>query len=126
MNGGATDRVTIRGLRCIGRQGVTEQQRATTSEYLVDVALCTDLGPAAERDDLSAAIDIAAVAAAVREEIAARPRALIERMAADVARTLLDRFAATDEVRVRVEKPHPEGLDAESEAVELTIARAVS
>ncbi len=32
----------------------------------------------------------------------------------------------SDEVRVRVEKPHPEGLDAESEAVELTIARAVS
>jgi dihydroneopterin aldolase len=54
----------------------------------VDVALCTDLGPAAERDDLAAAIDVAAVAAAVREQIAARPRALIERMAADLARAL--------------------------------------
>jgi len=48
MNGGATDRVTIRGLRCTGRQGVTEEQRARPNEYLVDVALCTDLGPAAE------------------------------------------------------------------------------
>ena len=28
MNGGATDRVTIRGLRCTGRQGVTEEQAA--------------------------------------------------------------------------------------------------
>jgi dihydroneopterin aldolase len=115
--------VAIRGLHCIGRQGVQADQRAREYEYLVDVALRTDLRDAAEQDDVAAAIDIAAVAALVRTEIAARPRALIERMAADVAHALLDKFADASEVRVRVEKPHPDGLDAEAESVELAATR---
>jgi dihydroneopterin aldolase len=48
---------------------------------------------------------------------------LLERLAADVARAVIDRFARVAEVRVKVEKPEPDGLDAMAEAVELTIAR---
>ena len=115
--------VSIRGLRCRARQGVTEEQRAQESDYLVDVWLRTDLHDAVERDDLDAAIDISAMATTVREEMARRPRALVERMAGDVARAMLERFAAADEVRVRVEKQEPEGLDADAESVELRLAR---
>ena len=42
---------------------------------------------------------------------------------ADVARALLEKFAQITEVRVKVEKPKPDGLEALAEAVELTIAR---
>ena len=115
--------VSIRGLRCRARQGVTEEQRAQESDYLVDVWLRTDLHDAVEQDDLDAAIDLAAIAATVREEMARRPRALVERMAGDVASAMLARFAAADEVRVRVEKQEPEGLDADAESVELRLAR---
>jgi dihydroneopterin aldolase len=115
--------VAIRGLHCVGRQGVQDFLRADEHEYLVDVALRADLRDAAAQDDVAAAMDIAAVAATVREEIASRPRALIERMAADVAHALLDKFADASEVRVRVEKPHPDGLDAEAESVELAATR---
>jgi dihydroneopterin aldolase len=116
--------VSIRGLRCRARQGVTPEQRAQESEYLVDVRVRTDLHDAVEQDDLDAAIDISAMATTAREEMARRPRALVERMAGDVARAMLDRFEAADEVRVRVEKQRPEGLDAEAESVELTLSRA--
>jgi dihydroneopterin aldolase len=92
-------------------------------DYLVDVALSLDIADAVARDDLAAALDIAAVAACVREEVARRPRVLLERLAADVARAVIDRFARVAEVRVKVEKPEPDGLDAMAEAVELTIAR---
>ena len=44
-------------------------------------------------------------------------------MTADVARVLLDRFEWVTEVRVKVEKPEPAGLDAAAEAVGLTLAR---
>jgi len=115
--------VAIRGLHCVGRQGVQEEQRAREHEYVVDVALRADLHDAAEQDDVAAAMDIAAVAALVRREIAARPRALIERMAADVAHSLLDSFTDASEVRVRVEKPHPDGLGADAESVELAATR---
>jgi dihydroneopterin aldolase len=115
--------VSIRGLRCRARQGVTDEQREQDSEYLVDIWVRTDLRDAVEHDDLDEAIDISAIAATVREEMARTPRALVERMAGDVARATLARFEAADEVRVRVEKQQPEGLDADAESVELRLAR---
>jgi dihydroneopterin aldolase len=82
-----------------------------------------DLGDAIARDDLGAALNIAEVASLVRDEVARRPRVLLERLASDVARALLQRYDRVTEVRVTVEKPEPEGLDASAEAVELTISR---
>jgi dihydroneopterin aldolase len=48
---------------------------------------------------------------------------LLERVAADVARAVVGRFEQVAEVRVKVEKLEPDGLDAAAEAVELTISR---
>jgi 7,8-dihydroneopterin aldolase/epimerase/oxygenase len=115
--------VEIRGLRCRGRQGTTETERAKEQTYLVDVGIVADLERAIESDDLRDAIDISAIAATVRGSVAERPRALVERIAADVASTLLMQFASIRQVRVKVTKPHPDGLDAESEAIEITRAR---
>ena len=123
MSGALPGWVSIRGLRCEGRQGVTAEQRAQVNEYLVDVSCRADLGRAVALDDVAAAVDIAAIAATVRSAVAARPRALVERITADVARALFDSFAAVDEVRVRVEKPHPEGLGADAESVEIALTR---
>jgi dihydroneopterin aldolase len=116
-------RIIIRGLRCRGRQGPTPADQQHAQDYLVDVELSVDVADAATRDDLAAALDIAKVASLVRDEVARRPRVLLERMASDTAQALLGRFDQVTEVRVRVEKPEPRGLDAAAEAVELTIAR---
>ena len=116
-------RIVIRGLRCRGRQGTTPTEQQQAHDYLVDVSLLVDIAEAVERDDLAAALDISQVAACVRQEVARRPRALVERITADVARALLARFERVSEVTVRVEKPEPAGLDAAAEAVELTLAR---
>ena len=116
-------RIIIRGLRCRGRQGPTPADQQQAHDYLVDLALSVDIAEAIIRDELAAALDIAEVAAVVREEVARLPRTLLERMTSDVARALLQRFDRVTEVRVKVEKREPEGLDALSEAVELTISR---
>ena len=116
-------RIIIRGLRCRGRQGTTPAEQQQAHDYLVDVAVSVDVADAVDRDALVAALDISEVAACVREEVARRPRVLVERIAADVARALLERFERVAEVQVKVEKPKPEGLDAAAESVELTIAR---
>src|SRR5437588_1472527 len=116
-------RILIRGLRCRGRQGPTPTDQHQAHDYLVDVALSVDIANAVAKDDLAAALDISEVAACVCEEVARRPRALVERITADVARALLARFERVFEVTVKVEKPEPAGLDAAAEAVELTIAR---
>src|SRR5438309_9911547 len=116
-------RIVIRRLRCRGRQGTTPTEQQQAHDYLVDVGLSVDIADAVAKDDLAAALDISEVAACVREEVARRPRVLVERIAADVARALLARFERVTEVFVKVEKPEPAGLDAAAEAVELTIAR---
>ena len=116
-------RILIRGLRCRARQGPTPADQQQAHDYLVDVALSVDIADAVAKDDLAAALDISEVASCVRDEVARRPRVLLERVVADVARALLERFKRVTEVRVKIEKPEPESLDAVAEAVELTIAR---
>src|SRR5438552_6802474 len=116
-------RILIRGLRCRGRQGTTPTEQQQAHDYLVDVSLLLDIADAVAKDDLAAALDISKVAVCVREEVARRPRALVERITADVACALLARFERVSEVTVKVEKPEPAGLDAAAEAVELTLAR---
>ena len=116
-------RILIRGLRCRGRQGPTPGDQQHLQDYLVDIELSVDVADAAARDDLAAALDIAAVASLVRDEVARRPRVLLERITADVAQALLEQFDQVTDVRVRVEKPEPRGLDAAAEAVEVTISR---
>src|SRR5438034_7104252 len=116
-------RIEIRGLRCRGRQGITPADQQQAHDYLVDVALSVDIADAVAEDDLAAAINISEVASCVREEVGRRSRVLLERMTADVARALLDRFERVTEVRVRVAKPEPAGLDAAAEAVEVTLAQ---
>ena len=116
-------RIIIRGLRCRGRQGTTPTEQQQAHDYLVDVALSVDIADAVAKDELAAALDISEVASCVREEVARRPRVLLERVTADVARALLARFEQVSEANVKVEKPEPAGLDAAAEAVELTIAR---
>ncbi|MGH2491272.1 MAG: dihydroneopterin aldolase [Candidatus Limnocylindria bacterium] len=115
--------IEIRALRCRGRQGTTADERAREQSYLVDVVVRTDLADAVRSDDLASALDISALAKVVRESVAERPRALVERITFDVARTVLARFPAVSEARVRVLKPEPEGLDAGAEAVELVLRR---
>jgi len=116
-------RISVRGLRCRGRQGPTPTDQQRVHEYLVDIVVSLDIADAVAHDELAAALDIADLASCVRDEVSRRPRVLLERMAADVARAVIERFARVADVRVKIEKPEPDGLDAAAEAVELTISR---
>ena len=115
--------VEIRALRCRGRQGTTAEERSREQDYFVDVVVRTDLADAVRSDDLASALDISSLARVVREAVAERPRALVERITFDVARNVLARFPAVSETRVRVVKPQPDGLGADAEAVELVLRR---
>jgi len=113
----------ITGLSCRGRHGEYAGEQDETRVFLVDMRVRTDIARAARTDSLENALDIAALAAAVREVIAGPPRALLERLALDVARTLLQRFGTLEQTRVRVRKPDPPGLGAIEEAVEVIVSR---
>ncbi|GIU74134.1 MAG: 7,8-dihydroneopterin aldolase [Bryobacteraceae bacterium] len=107
------DKVIVSGARLAARIGVSEQERAAAQELVVDVELETDTREAARTDDVRNAIDYAAVHALLAATAAARPRALVETLAADLAGAVLESFPARG-VRVLVRKPgalRPQGAD---------------
>lgn len=113
----------IRGLRCVGRHGAYDGEQEIERAFLVDVAVRADPRQAAEADVLSATIDFAALAATVRAIIGGPPRVLLETVALEAARAVLHQFGAAEEVRVRVAKAEPPGLDAAEEAVKIALVR---
>jgi 7,8-dihydroneopterin aldolase/epimerase/oxygenase len=117
-------RLELRGLVCIGRHGSSPEQRQIESTFIVDLGVLTDLGPAARADDLQQAVDLAGLAAAVRDVIGGPSRVLLETVVVEVAQHLLQRFAALQQVQVRVSVANPAGLGAAEEAIDLTLARA--
>jgi dihydroneopterin aldolase len=48
-----TDRITLTGLRARGRHGVYDFERERGQDFVVDVVLELDLGPAARSDDMA-------------------------------------------------------------------------
>jgi 7,8-dihydroneopterin aldolase/epimerase/oxygenase len=113
--------VELRGLRCYGRHGVYPEEQATERVFLIDVAVRTDVEPAATSDDLSDALDLACLAQTVQEVIRGPSHKLLESLALATATLVLQRFAQAVEVKVRVRKPDPPGIDAAEEAVAIRV-----
>jgi dihydroneopterin aldolase len=113
----------IRALRCDGRHGAYDGEQQRTTTFLVDIDVRAALGAAVARDALGATLDLAALAATVREIVGGPSRTLLERVSADVARAILERFRGAREVRVRVAKPDPPGLGAAAEAATIRLTR---
>jgi dihydroneopterin aldolase len=51
------------------------------------------------------------------------PRLLLETVAVDVARLVLDRYPSVSRVTLRLAKPEPAGLDTAEEVVEVALDR---
>jgi dihydroneopterin aldolase len=111
------DRLTIQGLAAECRVGVTLQEQERPQTVWIDLEVPINAAAAAERDDVEATIDYAALAAAVRQHVEQRPYRLLETMAEDVASVVLDGFHA-ESVTVRIKKRALPGID--HAAVEMT------
>ena len=99
-----TDRITLTGLRVLGRHGVFEHERADGQEFLVDVTVWMDLDAAGRTDDLADTMDYGALAHRVAAIVAGPPCRLIEAVAARVADDVLS-DGRVHAVEVTVHKP---------------------
>ena len=117
------DRVVLTGLRARGRHGVFDHERENGQDFVVDVALALDLGPAATSDDLRRTVDYGTLAEAVVADVQGEPLNLIEALAERIAQTCLRQPGVT-EVEVTVHKPEaPIGVAFTDVAVTLTRSR---
>lgn len=118
------DRLSLLGMRFRGRHGVLPDEKRTAQPFEVDIVLRADLAEAAERDDLAATVDYAALYDVVRAIVEGTSRELIEALAGAIATAVL---AATPPeivgaVEVRVRKPEAP-IDGSFDTVEVALVR---
>ena len=94
--------IRIDSLRVRTRIGVPDEERAAEQELEIDLRIEPARDFSAMQDDISRTIDYALICERIAELAAARPRNLIETLAADIADLLLRDFGARSvEVEVR-------------------------
>lgn len=101
----AQDSVFIEGMRLPAHIGVTAEERDIPQVLRFDIELRCDLRRAGASDDISDAVDYAAVYEQVVNVVAGTPCALLEHLAARIADVLLKNFPACERARVRIGKP---------------------
>lgn len=99
------DRITLTGLGAVGYHGVFEKERRSGQPFFVDLVLSVDLRPAGATDDLTRTVHYGEVAEMVREIIIGTRFQLIEALAEEIARALVESFPAVAELEVTVHKP---------------------
>jgi 7,8-dihydroneopterin aldolase/epimerase/oxygenase len=111
--GAVSDRITVRGMRFLGRHGVGLEERLEPQPFEVDVVLRRDLTAPAASDDLADTVDYAGVFTTVQGIVEAQSFRLIEALAGAIADALLaDERIGDVEVRVRKPKaPLPGAFD---------------
>jgi dihydroneopterin aldolase len=118
------DRLSLLDMRFEGRHGAVEGEQEEPQPFEVDVVLHADLSLAAEGDELSATVDYRIIAELARSVVEGPSVTLIETLAGDIARDVLDATdpALVDAVEVSVRKPQA-ALDVELETVEASLLR---
>src|SRR5205814_1884291 len=86
------DKIIIHDLEVFYRVGVPDQERAAPQRLLLHVEMIRDLSAAAASDNLSRTIDYQAVARRLVDFGEGRSWRLIEKLAADIAETILAEF----------------------------------
>jgi 7,8-dihydroneopterin aldolase/epimerase/oxygenase len=99
------DEVFLEGLRFYAYHGNNLEERVQGQRFVVDVRLLADLREAGRTDDLTRTINYSAVYRCVREIVEGEPRKLIEVVAHEIAKSLLDEFSMAQSVTVTVRKP---------------------
>lgn len=98
------DRITLTGLRVRGHHGVYPQERADGQDFVVDVTLWLDTGPAAASDDVRDTVHYGRLADDLAAVVAGEPVNLLETLAARLASTCLG-YDRVRRCEVTVHKP---------------------
>lgn len=118
------DRLSLVAMRFEARHGVLDWEKETAQPFEVDLVLHADLAGAADRDELSATVDYAALYEMVRAIVEGRSFNLIEALAGAIAGAALAATdpAMVDAVEVRVRKPKAP-IDGAFDTVEVALTR---
>ncbi len=97
------DWIRIKNMSFYGHHGVDESERALGGRFSFDVELGLDLSRAGETDDLSHTVDYSAVYHLIARIQSGRKFLLLEALAHNIARAILEQFPV-EAVTVRARK----------------------
>jgi dihydroneopterin aldolase len=100
------DIIRLVGMQFYGYHGVSAAEKETGRVFEVDCELEVDLAEAGHTDQLTDTIDYSEVFNVIREVVEGKAFSLVERLAADLADKLLDKFEAY-RVTLKVRKLAP-------------------
>lgn len=99
------DKIKITGIKTFGYHGVFENEKKSGQEFLVDIEYKYETKEAIENDEINQAIDYGAVITQVKSIVETGSKNLIETVADQIARQLLNDFKI-NWVKVTLHKPH--------------------
>jgi 7,8-dihydroneopterin aldolase/epimerase/oxygenase len=102
-----SDRIFISGIECYGFHGVTGAERKVGNRFRIDVGLRAETSAAAASDKIADTVDYREIHRTVAEWVERRRFRLLEAMADGMARELLERFPAVEEVELTIRKLGP-------------------
>ncbi len=113
------DTIHIKKLEVFANHGVVPEENTLGQKFVISADLMLDLRNAGETDDLSSSVHYGMAATLIKEVCEKATFKLIERLAEEIAKSLLLNFPL-ERVRVVVEKPWaPVKLPLETVAVEI-------
>ncbi len=100
------DQILMQGMVFRGYVGVLDFEKENGQDFEIDVRLFCRRLAACESDLLEQTIDYGEAFALIRQIVETARFNLIERLAGEIAKVLLDRFIGASGVEVTVRKPH--------------------
>jgi dihydroneopterin aldolase len=100
---GRLDRISIQGINVLGHHGVDEAERKVGQRLAIDVEMYLDLSAAIASDDIRRTVNYEAVSSLVEKVSSEEEFLLLESLADQIARRVLEKFGPSA-VTVRVKK----------------------
>ena len=105
-----SDRITLVGMRFMGRHGVSDQERGEPQPFEVDLALRLDLSRPARTDELADTVNYSTLFELARQVVEERSFHLLEALAGAIAEAVLAAHPVADvEVRCASQRPRCPG-----------------
>lgn len=99
-------KIAIQNIRCYAYHGVFPVEQKIGQWYAVDIELKGDFSEAVENDELEGTVDYAKVIQTV-QEVMKTPQKLVEKVAGEIGKVLIERFSLVDKGLVRIKKLAP-------------------
>jgi dihydroneopterin aldolase len=100
---GRLDRISIQGINVLGHHGVDEAERKVGQRLAIDVEMYLDLSAAIASDDIRRTVNYEAVSSLVERVSSEEEFLLLESLADQIARRVLEKFRPSA-ITVRVKK----------------------